>query len=84
MYGLKPRVRLDQLRDRMSNEKQGYSFVTDPTNGLKNAYLELSTRACLDPIDGLMAGDRWNERSVARYLEDRVSSKQAILRTLFV
>lgn len=70
MYGLQPEIRLDQLRDRMSNDKQGYSFVTDPSNNLRNAYLELSSRACLDPIDGLMAGDRWKEKSVARYLEE--------------
>jgi len=70
MYGLRPRSRLDDIRDCMSNQKQGYSFMLDPANNLERAYLELSSRACLDPVDGLMMGDSWNYKSVHRYLEE--------------
>jgi hypothetical protein len=57
MYGLRPRMQLDHIRDCMSNQKQGYSFMLDPANKLERAYLELSSCACLDRVDGLMAGD---------------------------
>jgi hypothetical protein len=70
MYGLRPRLQLDHIRDCMSNQKQGYSFMLDPANNLERAYLELSSRACLDPVDGLMVGDGWNYKSVHRYLEE--------------
>jgi hypothetical protein len=70
MYGLRPRMQLDHIRDCMSNQKQGYSFMLDPANKLERAYLELSSRACLDRVDGLMAGDGWDYKSVHRYLEE--------------
>lgn len=44
--------------------------MLDPANNLERAYLELSSLACLDRMDGLMAGDGWNYKSVYRYLEE--------------
>ena len=70
MYGLRPTLQLDHIRDCMSHHKQGYSFILDPANNLEHAYLELSSRACLDPADGSMVGDGWNYKSVHRYLEE--------------
>jgi hypothetical protein len=45
---------LSSLRDRLSIAKSGYSFVTDPANGLDDAYLDLFMRACTSSIDGML------------------------------
>ncbi|PVH94161.1 hypothetical protein DM02DRAFT_200271 [Periconia macrospinosa] len=68
MYGWQPRCDLEQIRDRLSNNAEGYSFVSDPANGLLEAYLELSRRACLATVDGLMTDSSWDKDAVRRYL----------------
>ena len=69
MYGLPRRISLESIRDDMSNNEAGYSFVIDPYNGLADAYLELSQRVCLNSREGLMQRERWNIRAVKEYLE---------------
>jgi len=58
MYGLQPVIRPQGVRDNLANTTQGYSFIQDPSNHLSTVYLHLSSRACLDPIDGLMSSER--------------------------
>jgi hypothetical protein len=58
IYGTPIEIQLEKLRDRLSNQDQGYSFVQDLANGLSSAYLDLSSRACLDPIGRLIASER--------------------------
>ena len=70
MYGLTPSIRLEDIRDHWSNQSPGYSFVQDPANNLTSAYLALSARACLDPVGGLVTGDRWDLDAVRRYLKE--------------
>lgn len=61
LYGWSPpKLTLDNIRDTLSNQEYGYSFVRDPANWLSSAYLELSSRACLDSVDGLMKKGGWN------------------------
>lgn len=80
MYGL-PRCRsLGSIRDDMSNNKAGYSFVIDPQNDLTTAYLDLSKRACLSSLDGLMRRECWNIQAVNKYLElERELQRQLML-----
>lgn len=73
MYGWEPQLELKDVRDRMSDHESGYSFIQDPANNLRSRYLDLSSRACLDPIDGLMSGERWNFDAVRRYLKEESS-----------
>jgi hypothetical protein len=70
MYGLEPQLQLKTIRDRFSDYEYGYSFVQDPANRLRSEYFKLSSRACLDPPDGLMSGERWNLDAVCRYLKE--------------
>jgi hypothetical protein len=70
MRGLKPTLQLENVRDRLSNYTQDYSFVHDSANKLDSGYLDLSSRACLDQTDGLMSSDRWNMAAVNRYLDE--------------
>ncbi len=53
--------------------KKGYSFVHEPANKLNTAYLDLSSRACLDSKNGLMRGEQWNMVAVRRYLQEEVN-----------
>ncbi|KIV98742.1 uncharacterized protein PV09_09494 [Verruconis gallopava] len=72
MYGWVPDIHLKGIRDMISNQKKGYSFVQEPANKLNTAYLDLSSRACLDLINGLIKGDQWNMAAVRRYLQEEV------------
>lgn len=65
----RPILDLSTLRDRMSEHKNGYSFVHDKKNGLDHEYLELSERICADPVHSLMTRNGWNERAVRRFLK---------------
>jgi hypothetical protein len=69
MYEWCPESDLTRIRDRLSNTALGYSFVTDPANGLGEAYLELSRRACLATVNGLMTDDDWDSVAVRHYLD---------------
>jgi len=70
MYHWEPPERhLPGLKDILSDTSYGYSFVTDPANGLADAYLELSRLACLSDVGGLMADDDWDLHAVRQYLE---------------
>ena len=84
MYGLTPRIRLEDFRDQWSNQTPGYSFVSDPANNLASAYLSLSSRVCLDPVSGVVTGDRWDLDAVRRYLqeEERLLLQLLLLMTL--
>lgn len=64
-----PSVDLSILRDRMSEHKNGYSFVHDNRNGLSHGYLDVSDRVCADPVHNLMTRIGWNERAVRRFLK---------------
>jgi hypothetical protein len=68
MYEWCPEPDLTCIRDRLSNITLGYSFVADPANGLGEAYFELSRRACLVTVNGLMTDDDWDEVAVRCYL----------------
>jgi len=64
MYGTPIKIQLEKLRNRLSNQDQGYSFIQDLANSLSSAYLDLSSRAYLDPIGELMASERWKTDTV--------------------
>ncbi|KAF9777496.1 hypothetical protein IL306_004401 [Fusarium sp. DS 682] len=66
-------VDLANVRDRLLNTTNGYSFVSDPANGLEDAYLELFMRACVSPVDGLLRKQgrdqsSWDARAARAYL----------------
>ena len=84
MYGLDPQLQLKNILDRFSNYEHGYSFVQDPANRLHSEYLKSSSRACLDPIDGLTSGERWNFNAVRRYLKEESNLVLLIFQLLFL
>jgi hypothetical protein len=68
MYRWKPQIDLDGIRDHLDNTATGYSFVTDMASGLSGSYLELSRRASLSSVNGLMADDDEDDQAVRWYL----------------
>lgn len=70
MRGFKGTLQLDNIRDKLSNHTEGYSFVHDPANALQAAYIDLCSHVCLDSKDGLLLGDQWDMSAVDRYLEE--------------
>ncbi|KAJ3531129.1 hypothetical protein NM208_g9021 [Fusarium decemcellulare] len=62
------------IRDRLSMASTNYSFVTDPANGLADAYLELFMKACKSPMDGLLKTQTqgrgaWDPKAAQAYLD---------------
>ena len=68
----------------MSVHRQGYSFVTEPANKLERSYLDLSTKACLHPVDGLMSSDVWKIDAVHRYLREETSLLRNIMLMMYL
>jgi hypothetical protein len=79
-----PDLKLDRLRDRMSNVYCGYSFMQDPSNDLDKAYLQLYSRACLDPADGLMSSESWKMDAIRRYLKEEMDLLINIMLIMFL
>lgn len=69
MYKWCPKSNLTRIHDRLSNTTLSYSFVTNPANGLEEAYLKLSRRACLATANSLITDDDWDSVAVRRYLD---------------
>jgi hypothetical protein len=69
MYGWSPQIDLSQIFDDLSCTAAGYSFVTASVNGIMESYLELSRRASLATVNGLMADNNWDLEAVRRYLD---------------
>jgi hypothetical protein len=53
MYDLDPVVDLASVKDDLTNTRSGFSFVKHPDNGLVDAYLDLSVKACTTRRKGL-------------------------------
>lgn len=86
MYDWEPAdIDLQHIRDRISTTTPGYSFVSDPANGLGGVYLDLFMRACVSPIDGLLKmhtkdKSTWDIAAAQSYLD----AHDEFLRTLMV
>jgi hypothetical protein len=69
MYKWCPEYDLTRMHDKPSDTTLRYLFVVDPANGLGEAYLELSRRACLAIVNSLMTDHDWDSVAVRCYLD---------------
>ncbi|KAH7471991.1 hypothetical protein FOMA001_g13814 [Fusarium oxysporum f. sp. matthiolae] len=69
MYGWKPPCDLASVKDDMANTTHEFSFVSHPKNGLAEAYLELTLKACTSQADSLSRKGRWNQKAIFDYLK---------------
>ena len=67
MFDLRPNIDLISLKDDMMNAHSGFSFVQHPQNGLADAYLELSSKACTTRRGGLFKDGRWDWGAIFQY-----------------
>lgn len=80
----RPDVDLAIVRDRISEHKNGYSFVYDRANGLNLKHLELSERICADPVHGLTTRDGWNDRAVRRFMKKEEKLLERIMAMMYL
>lgn len=78
IYGWSPLFDLSSICDNLACTAAGYS-LTESANGLAESYLELSSRAFLDTVNGLMTDDGWNHQAVRRYLDQLPEMTELIM-----
>ncbi|KAH7190970.1 hypothetical protein BKA60DRAFT_663576, partial [Fusarium oxysporum] len=78
MYGWKPLCDLFSVKDDMSNRTHGFSFVNHPKNGLAEAYLELSLKACTGQVNPLSRKGRWNQKAILAYLKKEEALREVL------
>ena len=68
MFGLEPVVDLSNIKDELTSSQKGFSFVTNPQNNLREAYLDLLQQAYVIPQkESLSRRGRWNWQAVFKY-----------------
>ena len=55
MFNWEPEIGLNAIQDSLINNRPGWSFVSEPTNGLQNSFRHLQRQAWHDRPGGLMA-----------------------------
>ncbi|KAJ0139660.1 hypothetical protein HZ326_17414 [Fusarium oxysporum f. sp. albedinis] len=78
MYGWKPLCDLSSVKDDMANTTHGFSFVNHPKNGLAEAYLELSLKACTSQVNPLSRKGRWNQKAILAYLKKEEALREIL------
>ena len=69
MQGWRPHFNLHNMRDHFTNRSPGYSFVTEPSNGLADVYTHLLTRLCTLGPHPLMHHDTWDVSAALDFLQ---------------
>jgi hypothetical protein len=69
MFDLRPDINLAAVKDDMANTQCGFSFVQHPENGIAEAYLELSARACTTHRNGLFRKGQWDWKAIYLYFK---------------
>ena len=61
------------------NDRVGWSFLSEPANGLQHSFQHLQQRAWHDKDNGLMAKRRWVPSKVTKYLQQVVAFQPLLL-----
>ena len=81
MFGWNPVADLAAIKDDMRENTQGYSFVSNPDNGLERCYCQLLPRSSTGSEEtALQKRGEWQDRACARYFE----GEQKMLRYLLL
>ena len=76
-------IDLSSIRDDMTNNEEGFSFVLYPGNKLDTAYLELCCRASRAHRHGLLRGGDWEWNAIFQYFKKDEALRAAILGGMF-
>ncbi|KAH7248230.1 hypothetical protein B0J15DRAFT_562411 [Fusarium solani] len=83
MFSWDPAIDLASIKDDMTNNEEGFSFVLHPGNKLDTAYLELCCRASRAHRHGLLRSGGWDWNAVFQYLKKEEALRAAILGGMF-
>ncbi|KAH7187938.1 hypothetical protein BKA60DRAFT_527511 [Fusarium oxysporum] len=78
MYDWKPSLDLTSIKDDLTNTTHGFSFVTHPRNGLAEAYLKLSFKACTSLSNPLLRKGRWDQKAVLAFWKKEEALRAAL------
>lgn len=79
MYEWKPTMDLTLVKDDLINTSSGFSFVSHPQNGLEQAFLKLSVKACTSPSQPLTTRKgTWSQAAVSAYCGKEVRLREAL------
>ena len=79
MFNWEPAIDLNTIQDSLVNDRVGWSFLSEPANGLQHSFRHLQQRAWHDKDSGLMAKQRWVPSKVAKYLQQVVAFQPLLL-----
>ncbi|KJZ69022.1 hypothetical protein HIM_11581 [Hirsutella minnesotensis 3608] len=82
MFDWAPAVDLTRIKDDMTNSRDGESFVTNPSNGLSEAYLNLCHRACTNHRSQLIRNATWHWPEIVRYQKKEEALREALMSCL--
>ncbi|KAJ3453401.1 hypothetical protein MRS44_017648 [Fusarium solani] len=83
MFSWDPAIDLSNIKDDMTNNKEGFSFVLHPANKLDEAYLRLCNRASRAHRSGLVRGAGWDWEAVCLYFKKEEALLCALLGGMF-
>ncbi|KAG4271473.1 hypothetical protein FPRO04_10913 [Fusarium proliferatum] len=78
MYDWQPPLDLTSIKDDLTNTTHGFSFVTHPRNGLVDAYLKLSLKACTSLSNPLSRKGSWDRKAVFAYWKKEEALREAL------
>jgi hypothetical protein len=79
MFNWEPAIDLSTIQDSLVNDRVGWSFLSEPANGLQHSFQHLQQRAWHSRDGGLMAKQRWVPSKVAKYLQQVAAFKPLLL-----
>ncbi|KAM6505278.1 hypothetical protein FSOLCH5_014509 [Fusarium solani] len=79
IYSCDPAIDLSSIKDDMTNNEEGFSFVLYPDNKLDSAYLELCCRASRANRHGLLRDGDWDWNAIFQYFKKDEALRAAIL-----
>ncbi|KAF5261492.1 hypothetical protein FOXYS1_7818, partial [Fusarium oxysporum] len=78
MYDWQPPLDLTSIKDDLTNTTHGFSFVTHPRNGLVDAYLKLSLKACTSLSNPLSRRGIWDRKAVFAYWKKEEALREVL------
>lgn len=79
MYDWKPPLDMSCIKDDLTNTSNGFSFVTHSQNGLAQAFMKLSFKACTSLSNPLTTGKGvWNQKAVFTYWKKETQLREAL------
>ncbi|KAH7199222.1 hypothetical protein BKA60DRAFT_470242 [Fusarium oxysporum] len=78
MYDWQPPLDLTSIKDDLTNTTHGFSFVTHPRNGLVDAYLKLSLKACTSLSNPLSRKSSWDRKAVFAYWKKEEALREVL------